>query len=236
MPQACRILWALWVLRFAVYIDKHFGQTAVQSPTNVLGGRVGQGMVLDASRRQLLIFGGVDQALTYRDQMWSYDLQSRLWTWLSGSTASNLAPTFGTIGVAVRNEVCQLAAHDLVQAAGNTPGGRARFGIVLDPQSALVWVFGGTTSCCASGTTTWLNDLWSLSTCFCFKNTCSFRSWNKTSGWWTWRAGSTLKDAAGNYGTIGIAVLPDVRFLYRVSVAEYHELTLGSHGSRDGLR
>jgi hypothetical protein len=83
-----------------------------------------------------------------------------------------------------------------VGAAGNVPG--ARYGAVAwKDSSGHFWLFGGA-GYDSAGATGSLNDLWEYS-----------------AGTWTWRGGSDAINAAGTYGTKGVAAagnIPGARF------------------------
>jgi N-acetylneuraminic acid mutarotase len=75
-----------------------------------------------------------------------------------------------------------------VAASANNPGSRHGTATWTDAAGNL-WMFGGE-GLGFSGTSGWLNDLW---------------KYDITSGNWTWIRGSNVKDAAGAYGTKGVA-------------------------------
>ena len=91
----------------------------------------------------LWLFGGFNGTAFFND-LWSYNLASGNWTWVSGSSSTNANGTYGTQGTA---------------AAGNTPGARrdATGGWVAADGS--LWMFGGL-GLPASGAAGNLNDLW----------------------------------------------------------------------------
>lgn len=70
--------------------------------------------------------GGQGWSAATSDMMWSYDLKTKMWTWLHGDVGSDLYPVYGTKGVA---------------APQNTPGSRDHsFSCVLNGK---LYLFGG---------------------------------------------------------------------------------------------
>ena len=70
----------------------------------------------------------------------------------------------------------------------NVPGGRLEAVSWIDPQGQL-WLFGGY-GYDSAGAKGWLNDLW---------------KYDPTTLEWTWVSGSSARDQAGTYGTLGTA-------------------------------
>jgi N-acetylneuraminic acid mutarotase len=105
------------------------------------------------------------------------------WTWLSGSSNANAsgAPIPGVYGTVG------------VAAAANVPGSRSNSISWTDP-SGNFWLFGGAgfDSAAKSGL---LNDLWKFS---------------PGTGQWTWMGGADTVNAAGVYGTQGVATSGNV--------------------------
>ena len=76
----------------------------------------------------LWLFGGKGAASSgYLNDLWRYDLETNMWTWMSGSNTADQECTYGTQGI---------------PDAANVPGGRdgRRF---LDRQCGNLWLFGG---------------------------------------------------------------------------------------------
>lgn len=80
-----------------------------------------------------------------------------------------------------------------VAAATNVPGGRTAAATWTD-SSGNLWMFGGE-GYDSAGTYGWLNDLWEYS---------------PASGDWTWVGGSDVTQAAGVYGTQGVAAAANI--------------------------
>ena len=120
----------------------------------------------------LWLFGGFNGTAFFND-LWSYNLASGNWTWVSGSSSTNANGTYGTQGTA---------------AAGNTPGARrdATGGWVAADGS--LWMFGGLGLPAAGVTSGDVNDLWRF---------------NRSTSQWTWMKGSNSITPAGVYGTQG---------------------------------
>lgn len=90
----------------------------------------------------LWLYGGFDESWDYKADLWRYTIASNTWTWMNGSSATNLALNHGTIGIT---------------AVTNTPGGRAHSTTWIDAGNNL-YLFGGTTN-----NSNYYNDLWKYS-------------------------------------------------------------------------
>lgn len=62
------------------------------------------------------------------NDMWMFNITTKLWTWLTGNNSINAVGTYGNPGVT---------------AFGNNPGGRNRFSMTLDSENQIIFVFGG---------------------------------------------------------------------------------------------
>ena len=71
----------------------------------------------------LMLFGGLGP----RDDVWSYNLSTNLWTWVKGSPLAGAKPVYGTLGEG---------------AEPNTPGARQLTSLAVDAKGD-VWTFGG---------------------------------------------------------------------------------------------
>jgi N-acetylneuraminic acid mutarotase len=169
-----------------------YGTLETAAATNVPGARENAISWTDSSGN-FWLFGGLGYDSTGSEydlnDLWEFNLSSKEWTWVSGSSAvGNNAPVggctpgiYGTLGTA---------------ASGNVPGGR-NAAVSWTDASGNLWLFGGL-GCDASGTSGSLNDLW------------VFSAANKT---WTWQSGSNSVGPAqggtggpsGVYGTEGTA-------------------------------
>jgi hypothetical protein len=123
-----------------------YGTRGVAAPGNAPGSRL-SAMGATNGVNELLLFagGGYDSAGTNAamNDLWSWNLTTRQWTWLSGSATSSAAGVYGTQGL---------------PAANNTPG--ARYSALSWVDSAgRYWMFGGYGSN-ASGVFNDMNDLW----------------------------------------------------------------------------
>ena len=132
----------------------------------------------------MLLFGGTgyqgNDVYGYLNDLWRYDPDSDLWTWVSGSQWAGQFGVYGTKGVA---------------AAANIPGGRDRSVSWIDSAGNL-WLFGGYG---VEGSPVLelghLNDLW---------------RYNPVTKRWTWMSGSDTSEQAGVYGTKGVAAAANV--------------------------
>jgi N-acetylneuraminic acid mutarotase len=105
------------------------------------------------------------------------------WTWMSGSNTVNQLGVYGTKGV---------------PAAGNVPGARSA-AVTWTDAGGNLWLFGGF-GYAASGTYSYLNDLW---------------KYTPSTGEWTWMSGSNTLNQPGVYGTKGVPAagnVPGARF------------------------
>lgn len=155
-----------------------YGTRGVAAATNWPGARDGGPIVTDASGNMWMFGGyGYDSTgtLGYLDDLWEYSPSSGMWTWIAGSSTANAEGTYGTQGVGA-------------PATTNGPGARYCATGWTDANGNL-WLFGGS-GYDSTGTFGELNDLWEYS---------------PSSGEVTWVGGSNTVNAAGVYGTQGVA-------------------------------
>ena len=120
-----------------------YGQLGTASASNVPGSRYGGVSWTDAAGN-LWLFGGlsadsVGNNLLFND-LWKFNISSKQWTWVAGSSSPNAVGQYGTLGMG---------------AAGNTPGAREG-GVTWVDGSGNLWLFGGIGLSAASAE----NDLW----------------------------------------------------------------------------
>ncbi len=126
-----------------------YGTMGTAAAANVPGARYGAYSWTDASGN-LWMFGGESLnngnilAPILCNDLWMYNVSTKQWTWISGSSSSNQSGVYGTEGV---------------EAAGNVPGGRY-FGASWVDKSGNLWLFGGAGFDSTTSTSNWLNDLW----------------------------------------------------------------------------
>lgn len=114
----------------------NYGTQGVPAPTNVPGGRFNSHAWMD-SAGNLWLFGGLgftdklDPLFTggWLSDVWKFSPSTNQWTWMSGSKALDLPPTYGTKGV---------------PAAGNTPGVQQSASVSWLDKNGHFWLFGGT--------------------------------------------------------------------------------------------
>ena len=128
-----------------------YGVQGAASATNLPGGRWGASARLDASTGTVWMFGGFGCDSTVNpnpfdhcsnlllNDLWSYNISSGQWTWVSGAVTGDQAGTYGTQGTA---------------AAVNEPPGRQASAGWID-NNGNFWMFGGFTT-----GTNGFNDLW----------------------------------------------------------------------------
>lgn len=123
-----------------------YGTKGSPSAANVPAARYGAVSWTDASGK-LWLFGGANNTPNaFYNDLWRFDPNSNLWTWMSGSSTPFAGGVYGVEGVA---------------SAGNVPG--ARNGAVSwSDGNGNLWLFGG--GGYASNGFGGLNDLWEFST------------------------------------------------------------------------
>jgi len=159
-----------------------YGTQSTASINNVPGARFGAVSWTDNSGN-LWLFGGQGYGSTatvgYLSDLWEYIPSAGTWIWMGGSNATNFHGTIGTPGT---------------ESASNAPG--ARLGAVSwTDSSGNLWLFGGTGYNGGASAAGLLNDLWEYSA----------SSVAGAAGTWTRVGGTKVVDAAGVYGTLGIA-------------------------------
>jgi len=158
-----------------------YGTRGMAAAANVPGARSGAVSWIDAAGN-LWLFGGYSVYLeTDFNDLWEFTPSTGEWTWMSGSDTVDVAGVYGTEGMA---------------AAGNVPGARSGAVSWIDAAGNL-WLFGGLGYVPAAGYSDfgYLNDLWKFT---------------PGSGEWTWVSGSNSINAAGVYGTEGMAAAGNV--------------------------
>jgi hypothetical protein len=98
----------------------------------------------------LWLYGGADSETRYLTDMWKYDVDTNMWTWMSGSqiaTEGAVLPVYGMPGIPSSNL---------------TPGSRAEVAGRWVDQDGNLWLFGGQ-SLEGSSLATY-NDLWKYDT------------------------------------------------------------------------
>ncbi|HEX9138499.1 MAG TPA: kelch repeat-containing protein [Steroidobacteraceae bacterium] len=124
-----------------------YGTKGVATATNIPGGRAGAASWIDQSGN-FWIFGGsgfdATGSLVDFNDLWEYSPTTLQWTWVSGTSTSNAAGVYGTLGVA---------------AAGNFPGARVGATSWID-KAGNFWLFGGALNNAATGVASPFNDLW----------------------------------------------------------------------------
>lgn len=169
----------------------NYGTEGVAASGNWPGSRKNSMTWTDGSGT-LWLFGGYHDNSNcgnlcgYLNDLWSYNPGTGLWTWVTGSSATNGGNASCTNALGVYGT--RAAA-----AAGNTPGARLSAVTWIDSAGNL-WLHGGF-GCDSVGTLGNLNDLW---------------SYKPSTNAWTWVGGSTLVGAGGVYGTQGVAAAANV--------------------------
>ena len=168
-----------------------YGTRGVAAATNMPGAREVNNVVWQDAAGNIWLFGGDGSdstgAYTRMNDLWEYSPTSGEWTWVNGSPTGNAisGPNTGTaIGVYGTQGVSE---------ATNVPGARL-MPVTWVGADGNLWLFGGA-GYDSTGAQGELNDLWKYS---------------PSSGQWTWVGGSSTANAAGIYGTQGVAAAANV--------------------------
>jgi hypothetical protein len=168
-----------------------YGTLGTAAPTNVPGSRGYAGGGWTDKSGNLWLMGGLgfDSANNQGNlnDLWEFSPASNQWTWMSGS------PTLGTGICGSLLGRAGVYGTVGVPATSNVPGARQIPSGWVD-SSGNVWLFGGY-GCGSSAGGGTLNDLWEF---------------NPSAKTWTWIGGSSAPNAAGVYGTQGLAVATNV--------------------------
>lgn len=154
-----------------------YGEIGVPDPSNSIGarrytdGRIDQNGIV-------WVFGGDGHDINAQrgglNDLWKYDPESNIWTWVSGSQYRDSAGNYGEIGV---------------ESPDNVPPPRYGHGTWID-DVGNVWIFGGFRPRDENGDpiSQTLNDLWKF---------------DVRTNMWTWIGGSEGFTQDGVYGTKG---------------------------------
>lgn len=105
----------------------NYGSRGVAAVSNVPGARYYHSMVIDSAGRTFYLFGGHSGSGTLND-LWMFNLNTGMWTWISGDSTINQAGNYGTRSVA---------------APQNKPGARHGHSMSFDSLSGVLFVMGG---------------------------------------------------------------------------------------------
>src|SRR6185437_959945 len=140
-----------------------YGTLGAPNPENLPGGRSGATGWSDGNDN-LWLFGGagidVNGNATSLNDLWRYDLSTKMWTWMGGSTTA----TGCSANLGIETCTGQPGIYGTARtpsAAGNIPGGRSDATSWSD-DSGNFWLFGGQ-GYDAAGNDGNLNDLWMFS-------------------------------------------------------------------------
>ena len=109
-----------------------YGMKGVSDPANMISARMGATMEADNMGR-MWVYGGfgmnAGSTVNYAD-MWRYNTNSGMWTWMAGNNSGNAFGTYGTKGMAT---------------LGTNPPSRGMQGMSIDNANSRIWVAGGAT-------------------------------------------------------------------------------------------
>jgi hypothetical protein len=125
-----------------------YGTLGATAPGNFPGSRWGSNARIDSTGTIVWLFGGegFDSSSAtpgLLNDLWTYNITTNQWTWISGSKTANQTGNYGTLGTA---------------SALNVPGGRETSAAWLDAAGNF-WLFGGF-DLDSKGAPAALNDLW----------------------------------------------------------------------------
>lgn len=143
-----------------------YGVQGVANPANIPGARDYPSYWTDASGTFWMFGGQIFDSLGNNgdgNDLWKYSTATGEWTWVSGSDIISQHGTYGTLGVA---------------NPANVPGARYGAYTWIDA-SGKFWLFGGYGWDAASGSDSYLNDLWMF---------------NPATTEWTWEGGSNVEN------------------------------------------
>jgi hypothetical protein len=126
----------------------NYGVMGVPSPLNQPRGRGFGCLSWVDMNNNLWMYGGSTDPGTNNHDMWKYDISTNEWTWMAGSQALYVAPSFGTMGV---------------PDPANFPGGRYESNATWADSSGLLWFF-GSAFFDAGGAFHTRNDVWTFNT------------------------------------------------------------------------
>lgn len=161
-----------WVSGSSLYdITGTYGTKGTPSASTVAGCRQAPFYWTDTSGN-FWLYGGLGYGNYYND-LWTYNLTTGQWTWVSGSSASGSNGVYGTKGTG---------------STSNFPGGRYNSGASWVDNSGNFWLFGGEGYPASGSTIGSMNDLW------------EYVPGSKT---WTWITGVNTLNASSTCGTEG---------------------------------
>lgn len=153
-----------------------YGTEGSSQPNDIPGAREAPSSWVDANGN-FWLFGGFGV-----DSQGNSGLLNDLWQYSPGANA------WTWMGGADTSAGAGTYGTQGVAAAANNPGAREATAVWSD-RAGQLWLFGGLTAD-AQGNQAQLNDLW---------------KYQPASGEWTWESGASSPNAAGSYGTQGLA-------------------------------
>ena len=117
----------------------NYGAQDTPAASNIPGARY-QATAWTDTAGNLWLFGGVGSGAGTLDDLWTYNLTTGLWTWVSGSNAGNVSGSYGS-------------------GVGNGVPGSREAGAAWRDSAGNLWMFGGV-GYDSTGNTGYLGDLW----------------------------------------------------------------------------
>jgi Galactose oxidase, central domain len=168
-----------WTVTWTQVSAGTFGNGIYSGANSVPGARWGATTRTDGSGNVWLFggFGYDDTSATpgLLNDLWKFNIATKTWTFVNGSTAANADGNYGTQGT-----------PNAANASG--PGGRQASVSWFDA-SGNFWLFGGY-NLSATGQPNAFNDLWEF---------------NTTTNQWTWVSGASVVNQTAVYGQLGVA-------------------------------
>ncbi|HYV94298.1 MAG TPA: kelch repeat-containing protein [Chitinophagales bacterium] len=129
-----------WMKGTGIYNDAgSFGTLGVPAMSNHPPARGYGAATWVGADGDLWLYGGAPDVF-YKCDLWKYNIATNMWTWMSGSSATNVPAIYGTQGI---------------PSPTNTPGSRCESSATWVDSLGNLWIFGGYKQTGAQ-----LNDLW----------------------------------------------------------------------------
>lgn len=193
-----------------------YGVKGTAAASNIPGSREASISWIDPEGANLYLFGGYgfdsSESPDELNDLWRFNLNTKLWTWVSGNDTTNQPGSYGELGV---------------PSTSYCPSARDS-GVAWVDSAGVLWLFGGYGFGNGEGTPGALNDLWSYNT--------STKEWTWVSGDDT----SNQSGTYGTRGTATASNIPGARY-YAISWTDSSDnlwlfggYGFGSSGSSDG--
>lgn len=151
----------------------NFGTKGVPAPTNQPPSLYESAEWTDLNGN-FWLYGGSDGVISGYAGLWRYDVNTGIWTWMSGSSSFGIPGSYGVKGV---------------PSPTNFPGSRLFAAASWIDTNGDLWLFGGTGMDPTTASLGLMNDLW---------------RYNIATNEWTWMSGQSAIGSPGNFGTLQV--------------------------------